>query len=115
VRGVVISLSRFGLRLVVGFALALVLALLLALVRDDSSFAESLRIAVISVGGITLLLAFGGSSPSRRMDADPYLGYLFPKLHRRTGEQYSGAVLSTSAIFALVGAALIVFGFVLPV
>lgn len=114
-QGVVISLLRFGFRLVVGFAIALVFALLLAIVRDDRSFAESLRIAVILVGCITLLLAFGGSSPSRRMDADPYLGYLFPKLHRRTGEQYSGAVLSTSAIFALVGIALIVFGAVLPV
>ena len=112
--GALISLVRFGLRLVAGVVVALVFALLLALVRDDGSFAASLRIAAIGVGCVTLLLAFGGSSPSRRMAADHYAAYLFPKLHRASGEQYSGYLLSDSAIFALVGIALLAFGFVLP-
>ena len=113
--GALLSLLRFGFRLLVGAVVALVLALLLTLVRDDGSFSSGLRIGVLSVGCLTLLLAFGGSSPSRRLDADAYLAHLFPKLHRRTGEQYSGRLLSDSAIFALVGVILIAVGFVMPV
>ena len=113
--GAVISLARFGFRLGVGVAVALAFALLLALIRSDASFASSVRVGVLTVGCLTLLLAFGGTSPSRRLDADAYLGYLFPKLHRRTGEQYSGHLLSDSAIFALVGVVLIAVGFVMPV
>jgi len=113
VAGALISLLRFGLRLVIGFAVALAFALLLALVRDGSSFAESLRIAAIAVGGITLLLAFGGSSPSRRIDPDPYLAHFLPEAVRHW--QYSGAVLSDSATFALVGLTLLAVGVVMPV
>jgi hypothetical protein len=115
VQGALVSLARFGFRLVVGTAVALAFALMLALVRNDSSFLSSLRIAVLAVGCVTLLLAFGGSSPGRRLDSDPYVAWLFPRLHRRTGEQYSGNVLSDSAIFFLVGLVLIAVGFVLPV
>ena len=113
-QGVVVSLARFGARLVVGVVVALVLAALLALVRDDGSFVASLRLAALSVGCLTLLLAFGGSSPSRRLTADHYAAYLFPKLHRQAGEPYGGTVLSDSAIFVLVGVALIVVALVLP-
>ena len=113
-QGVAISLARFGVRLVVGVVVAVVLAALLALVRDDGSFVASLRLAAFSIGCLTLLLAFGGSSPSRRLTADHYAAYLFPKLHRRAGEQYDGTVLSDAAIFVLVGLALIVLGVVLP-
>ena len=112
--GAVLSLARFGVRLVVGAAVALVFALLIALVRDDGSFLTSVRIAVLAVGCVTLLLAFGGSSPGRRLDGDAYVAHLFPQLHRHTGDQYSGHVLSDSAIFALTGLALIAVGFVLP-
>lgn len=108
-----ISLVHFGLRFAVGVGLALVLAVLLALVRDDSSFAESLRIAAISVGCLTILLAFGGSSSSRRKDPDPYMAHYFPQLSRHW--EYSGAVLSDSATFALVGIVLIAVGSVMPV
>ena|SRR5215210_5549007 len=112
--GAVISLARFGFRLVAGVAVALVLAALIALIREDGSFVASLRLAALSVGCFTVLLAFGGSSPSRRLTADHYASYLFPKLHRRAGEQYAGAVLSDAAIFVLVGLALVILGLVLP-
>ena len=93
---------------------------MLALVRDDGSFASSLRIAVLAVGSVTLLLAFGGSSPSRRTAIDAeYSSWVYYKLGFKRAEgkprPYTGTMLSDSAIFALVGIALIVFGFVLPV
>jgi hypothetical protein len=113
VKGFLISLVHFVSRLAVGVGIALVFALLLALVRDDSSFAESLRIAAITVGCVSILLAFGGSSTSRRMDPDPYMAHYFPQLARHW--EYSGAVLSQSAIFALVGIVLLAIGFVMPV
>jgi hypothetical protein len=96
-------------------ALAFAIAIVLALLRSDSSFSQSLGLAMLGVGAISLLMAAGGdNSPSRRAGTiDPWLASFAPKLWSRQAERYSGTTLSTSAVFALVGLALIVAGFLL--
>ena len=60
------------------------------------------------------MMAFGGSSPSRRMGVqDPWFASFYPKLVRPMGEQYSQTRLSDAAVFVLTGVALIVIGFAL--
>jgi len=109
--GAVISLAQFVFRLVVGVTIALALALLLALVRDDASFADNLRITLYLVGVVTLMLAFAGHSPTMRMGTiDPWLGSFFPKLTPELGKPYSGTTLSASAVLALTGIAVLALG-----
>jgi hypothetical protein len=99
----------------VGVAVAFAVAVVLALLRSDSSFSQSLGIATLGVGAISLLMAAGGdNSPSRRAGTiDPWLASFAPKLWPHQAERYSGTTLSTSAVFALVGLVLIVAGFLL--
>ena len=59
---VVPAVVGFLARLAFGIGLALVFAFVLALVRDDSSFAESFRVSVWIVGALMLLLIGAGHS-----------------------------------------------------
>jgi hypothetical protein len=110
-----VPLLSFAARLLLGMALAFAVAVVVALLRSDSSFSQSLGIAMLGVGAISLLMAAGGdNSPSRRAGTiDPWLTSFAPKLWSRQAERYSGTTLTTSALFALVGLVLIVAGFLL--
>lgn len=107
------SLVGLLLRVAVGLAIALVIAIPLTLLvwRDD--FARSFAVACLILGCFALMMAFGGSSPSRRMGIhEDWLVTFFPKLVRPMGEQYSHTRLSDAAVFVLTGAALLTIGFV---
>jgi len=111
---VVHAIVQLFTRVVVGTAVALLFALVLALVREDSSFVHSLGIACLVVGCLSLLMAPAGSSPSMRMGVnDPWLTSFAPKLIPQLGAPYEGPTLNPAAAFFLTGVALIVFGFVL--
>jgi glycerol uptake facilitator-like aquaporin len=106
------ALAGLLARVALGAVVALVLALGLALVRQDGSFRSSLEIACWLVGCLLLLLAVAGHSPTRRGGSlDPWLASFFPKgLSTRMTEPYSGtqvnpAVLLGLAAFALFGLA----------
>ena len=99
----------FVARLALGAALACLLAVLLALIRKESSFTEGLSASVWIVGCLLLLLAVAGHSPAMRTGTiDPYLASFFPKLTPRMSEPYSGTQISSSALLVL--AALTFFG-----
>ena len=55
-QGVVISLVRLAWRLAIGLAVALGFAVVIALVRDDSSFLTSLRVGMLAVGYVQWFL-----------------------------------------------------------
>jgi hypothetical protein len=100
-------------RLAVGIALALVLAVLIALVREDGSFAESFRVAVLVVGCLMLLVAGAGHSPSARSGTiDPWLGSFFPKLMPYMTRQSTMRV-SPTALFVLTAFVLFAIGLAL--
>jgi hypothetical protein len=119
-QGAVISLTRLAFRLAVGLGVALMLSLLVALARGEGSFLSSLRLAVVAVGGFTLLLAGAGNSPSRRTAIDAeYSSWVYHKLGFKRAERqpkpYTGTVLGDSAIFVLVGIVLMTVGLLIPV
>ena len=104
-----LALVGFVARLALGVGLACLLAVVLALVRADSSFTEGLSASVWIVGCVLLLLAVAGHSPTMRTGTiDPYLASFFPKLTPRMSEPYSGTQISSSALLVL--AALALFG-----
>jgi hypothetical protein len=114
VTGVALSVIRLVTRLVLALAIALLLGLLLALVRSGGGFREDFGIACLLVGCLFLLLAPAGSSPAMRGGTiDIWTASFFPKLVPGMMEEYSGATLGTSAIFAITGITLLVFGAVL--
>ena len=99
-------------RVAVGVVIALAFALVLALVRDDSSFAHSFGVACLVVACVCLLLAPAGSSPSMRMGVnDPWLASFTPKLLPHLGAADDGPRLNPAAVFLLTAAALFVLGF----
>lgn len=101
------------MRVLVGLALGLVVAVPAALLTD-AGFVRSLGLACVAIGLIALLMAFGGASPTRRMGLqDAYFASFYPRLGRMMGEQYSRTALSDSAVFALTGLALLAIGFLL--
>jgi hypothetical protein len=111
---ILVELTRFLGRLVVGIGVALVFAVLLALIRDDASFRESLRIACFVVGVLTLFVAIGGHSPTARLGVmDPWLTSFFPKLIPQLAKPYSGTTLSSSALIFMTAVALLALGVVL--
>jgi hypothetical protein len=80
-RALAFALVSWLTRLAVGLALAAIVATLLSLLIEDRSWVESLGIALVTVGSITLLLAFGGHSPALRRGIQPaYLASMFPGL-----------------------------------
>jgi len=106
---VILALVGFVTRLALGVALACLVAVFLALVRDDSSFIESLRVSLWIVGCLLLLLGVAGQSPTMRTGTiDPYLASFFPKLRPGMSEPYSGTQISSSALLVL--AAFVLFG-----
>jgi hypothetical protein len=110
---VVAALVGFVIRLAVGIALALVLAVLIALVRDDDSFAESLRVAILVVGCLMLLIAGAGHSPGMRTGSiDPMVAARFPKLLPYMS-QTSTTRVSPTALFVLTAFGLFAIGFLL--
>ena len=112
--GIAISLLRLATRVLIALAVALALGALLALFRDGGGFAEDFGIACLLVGCLFLLLAPAGSSPAMRGGTiDTWTASFFPKLVPGMTQEYSGATLATSAVFALTGIALLVLGAVL--
>jgi hypothetical protein len=113
-RAVAFALVAWLTRLGVGLAVAAVVATLLSLVVEGRTWLESLGVALLIVGSLTLLMAFGGHSPGMRLGVQsPYLASMFPGLARRTGDQYPRTRVSDSAIFFLTGATLLVAGLLL--
>ncbi len=112
--GIVASLFGLFVRVAVGLALALLAAIPMTLVVFRDDFARSFAVACLVIGCLTLMMAFGGSSPSRRMGVqDPWFASFFPKLVRPMGAQYSKTRLSDAAVFVLTALALIFIGFVM--
>lgn len=108
------ALVGFLARLALGVALAVLFAMLLGLVRHDTSFTESMRVSTWIVGCLLLLLAVGGHSPTMRAGTiDPYLASFFPKLRPTMSEPYSGTQISPSALLVLAALALFGLGIVL--
>ena len=113
---VVLRLAVAGLavRVLVAVAVACLLAAVLALAREGSSFAEGFRISVWLLGCVLLLLAFAGSSPTMRGGTiDPWGASFFPKLRTRMSEEYSGTQVSSGALFAVLALVLFAIGVVL--
>ena len=74
---------------------------LLALAREDSSFADGFRISVWLGGCVCLLLAFAGSSPTLRGGTlDPLAASLFPTLRPAMAAAASGTQVSAGAFRA---------------
>ena len=110
----VVAAVGFLIRLAVGIALALVLAVLIALVRDDASFTESFRVAVLVVGCLMLLMGGAGHSPGmpETGSIDPMVAARFPKLLPYMS-QTSTTRVSPTALFVLTAFVLFAIGFVL--
>ena len=112
--GVWISLLRLLTRAALALAIAPVLGLLLALVSDRSGFERDFGVACLIVGCFFLLLAPAGSSPAMRAGTiDAWTASFFPKAVPRMMDEYSGATLAASAVFALTGIAMLVVGAIL--
>ena len=111
---IVASVAGLAVRVAVGVGLALLAAVPMSLVVFRDDVVQSFAVACLVLGCISLLMAFGGSSPSRRMGIqEPWFASFFPKLVRPMGAQYSQTRLSDSAVFVLTGVTLIVLGFAL--
>lgn len=111
---ILVELTRFLARLAIGIGVALVFAVLLAFIREDSSFLDSFRIACFVVGVVTLFIAIGGHSQTARMGVhDPYLTSFFPKLIPQLAKPYSGTTLSSTALIFMTAVALLAIGVVL--
>lgn len=109
-----LALLGFVVRLAVGIGIACLVALLLALIREGSSFRESLEISVWLIGCLLLLLAVTGNSPTMRMGSiDPYMASFFPELRPKMSEDYSGTRVSSGALFGLAALALFTIGVLL--
>jgi hypothetical protein len=110
----VASLVGLALRVAVGLAIALVAAIPMALLGFRDGFVGSFAVACFVVGCLALMMAFGGSSPSRRMGTqDAWFASFYPKLARSMGDQYPHPRLSDAAVFVLTGVALVVIGLAL--
>ena len=109
-----LALVGFVVRLAVAIGIACLVALLLALVREGSSFRESLMISMWLVGCLVLLLAVTGNSPTMRMGSiDPYMDSFFPELRSKMTEEYSGTRVSSGALFGLTALVLFAIGVIL--
>ena len=109
--GIASSLGVVVVRVAIGLALALAAAVPMTLVVFRDDFTRSFAVACLVVGCIAILMAFGGSTPGRRMGIqDPWFASFFPKLVRPMGAQYSRTHLSDAAVFVLSGLALLVLG-----
>ena len=105
---VVPAVVGFLARLAFGIGLALVFAFVLALVRDDSSFAESFRVSVWIVGALMLLLSRRRALMRPRARARSTRGWRpLPRLVPRMAES-STTTVSPTALFVLT--ALTLFG-----
>ena len=106
-----LALLGFLARLAIGIGVASILALLLALVREDGSFVESFRIAALLVACLLLLLGVSGDSPAMRGGTvDPWLASFFPGI-RVMDEPYSGTTVSSAALFVVAAIVLGALGF----
>ncbi len=103
---VVRALVQLLVRVLIGVAAALVLAVLLALVHGGG-FVHALGIACLAIGGVALLMSAGGRSTSARTLET---GRRIPGLPATLQSQPGYTTLSTSAIFLLTAAVLLVLG-----
>jgi hypothetical protein len=105
------ALAQLILTAAILFAAAAVIAGVFALVRGGE-FAESLRITALCIGALLLLLGATGGAFSRAADADARQSALgrLPGLPSWTESRPEEPTLSSSAVFAISGAALIVLG-----
>jgi len=107
------ALVGFLVRLAAGIALALVLALLIALVREDGSFTESFRVAVLVVGCLMLLVAGAGHSPGMSTGSiGAGVAGRFPRLMPYMTRQ-STMHVSPTALFVLTAFVLFAIGLLL--
>lgn len=90
----------------------MILALLLAVVREDGSLVESFRITSLLVACLLLLLGVSGDSPAMRGGTvDPWLASFFPGI-RVMDEPNTGTTVSSAALFVVAAILLGVLGFV---
>ena len=108
------ALISFVFRVLVGLGVAVLAATLCSLVADGRLWVARSGVACLVVGALALPMALGGRSPSMRLGLqDQYLASFFPGLARRLGGDYSETRISDSAIFVVVGLAMLVVGFAL--
>jgi hypothetical protein len=107
------ALAQLVLTAALLFAAAAVIAGLLALVRGGD-FVGSLRITALCVGTLLLLMAGAGGTFSRAADAEARQSALgrLPGVPSWTESRPEEPALSSSAVFAISGVALIVLGLV---
>jgi hypothetical protein len=92
-------------------AVATGVALALALVREEASFAERMSTACYIVGCLVLLLAFAGHSPTQRHGTiDPWLASFAIRLLPWMQQRYAKSSLSDSALLALTGLVMLALG-----
>jgi hypothetical protein len=107
------SLARLALTAVFAFAVSAAIAALLALARGGD-FEDSMRITSLSIGALLLLMAAGGGAFSRAVDADVQqstLG-LLPGMPAWTESRAEEPTISSAAVYAISGLALIGLGLV---
>jgi hypothetical protein len=107
------AVARLVLTAAIVFAVAAVVAGLLAVVRGGELLG-SLRITALSVGALLLLMAGTGGALSRAADAEARqvaLGRL-PGMPSWTESRPEEPTISSNAVFAISGLALIVLGLV---
>ena len=105
------ALAQLVLTAAILFVVAAVAAGLLALVRGGE-FLSSLRITALSIGALLLLMAGTGGAFSRAADAEARQSALgrLPGLPSWTESRPEEPTLSSSAVFALSGLALLGLG-----
>jgi hypothetical protein len=109
------ALAQLVLTAAILFAVAAVAAGLLALVRGGE-FPGSLRITALSIGALLLLMGGTGGAFSRAADAEAQQGALgrLPGMPSWTESRPEEPTISTNAVFAISGLALVVLGLAVP-
>lgn len=107
------ALAQLVLTVAIVFVVAAVAAGLLALVRSGE-FLGSLRITALSIGALLLLMGGTGGAFSRAADTEAQQAALgrLPGVPSWTASRPEEPTLSSGAVFAVSGLALIVVGLV---
>jgi hypothetical protein len=107
------ALAQLILTATVAFAIAVVVAGLLALARGGE-FLASLRITALCIGALLLLMGASGGTLARAADADARQGALghLPGVPSWAESRPDETTLSSSAVFVISGLALLLLGLV---